>query len=211
MSSVVVLGAVVVVRPAWIFGMTYLARIDPWRSNGRPAVNQLAVVSWAGMRGVVSLAAALSPLAIERRDLLLVLTVVVIVATLVVQGLTLPWVIRRLGIERPDPRLDTLQRARAQELASEAALARLRELEAAEHPPPEVVEALTRKVELGRFMVWRLAGEEAATPTRIYRRLRIEMIRSRAGPCSSSCATPASSTTNCCGPYSCSSIWRTPS
>ena len=164
LSSVVVLGAVVLVRPAWIFGMTHLARIAPWRSNGTPPLNQLAVVSWAGMRGVVSLAAALSlPIASDRRGLLLVLTVVVIIGTLVVQGLTLPWVIRRLGIEPPDPRLDTLQRARAQELAGDAALLRLHELEAGEHPPPEVVEALERKVELGRFMVWeRLADEGAA-------------------------------------------------
>ena len=118
-ASLVVLGAVVLVRPAWIFGTTYLGRISPWRSSGTPPLSRLAVVSWAGMRGVVSLAAALSlPLAVDRRGLLLVLTVVVIIGTLVVQGLTLPWVIRRLGIEPPDPRLETLQRARAQELAS---------------------------------------------------------------------------------------------
>jgi CPA1 family monovalent cation:H+ antiporter len=131
------------------------------------------------MRGVVSLAAALSlPLAIEQRGLLLVVTVVVIVGTLVVQGLTLPWVIRRLGVEPPDPRLDTLQRAHAQERAGEAALARLRELEAVEHPPPEVVAALERKVDLARFMVWeRLGDTRMGTPTTIYRRLRSEMIR----------------------------------
>jgi CPA1 family monovalent cation:H+ antiporter len=178
-SSLVVLGTVVLVRPAWIFGTTYLGRIAPWQSRGTPLARHLAVVSWAGMRGVVSLAAALSlPFAIERRGLLLVLTVVVIVGTLVAQGLTLPWVIRKLGIEPPDPRLDTLQRARAQELAADAALARLHKLEAVERPPPEVVEALERKIELGRFMVWeRLADDEASTPTRAYRRLRAEMIR----------------------------------
>jgi monovalent cation/hydrogen antiporter len=179
LSSLVVLGVVVLVRPAWIFGTTYLARVAPWRTSGTPPLSQLAVVSWAGMRGVVSLAAALSlPLAIERRGLLLMLTVVVIVGTLVVQGLTLPWVIRRLGIEPPDPRLDTLQRARAQELAGDAALARLHQLEPIERPPREVVEALERKVELGRYMVWeRLADDQATTPTRAYRRLRSEMIR----------------------------------
>ena len=73
----------------------------------KPTAGQMAVVSWAGMRGVVSLAAALSlPLAIGRRDLLLFLTVVVIIGTLVAQGLTLPWVIRRLerGAARPSAR-----------------------------------------------------------------------------------------------------------
>jgi CPA1 family monovalent cation:H+ antiporter len=162
-----------------VFGTTYLGRVAPWRTSGTPPLRQLAVVSWAGMRGVVSLAAALSlPLTIDRRGLLLVLTVVVIVGTLVVQGLTLPWVIRRLGIEPPDPRLDTLQRARAQELAGDAALARLHQLEAIERPPHQVVEALERKIEIGRFMVWeRLADDSATTPTRTYRRLRAEMIR----------------------------------
>jgi CPA1 family monovalent cation:H+ antiporter len=162
-----------------VFGTTYLGRVSPWRTSGTPPLNQLAAVSWAGMRGVVSLAAALSlPLAIDRRGLLLVLTVVVIVGTLVVQGLTLPWVIRRLGVEPPDPRLDTLQRARAQELAGDAALARLHELETIERAPHEVIEALERKIEIGRFVVWeRLADDSAATPTQIYRRLRAEMIR----------------------------------
>jgi CPA1 family monovalent cation:H+ antiporter len=178
-ASVVVLATVVVVRPAWVFGTSYLAKLAPWSPNEPPNANQLAVVSWAGMRGVVSLAAALSlPLAIDQRGLLLVVTVVVIIGTLVVQGLTLPWVIRRLGIEPPDPRLDTLQRAHAQERASEAALARLREIEAAENPPPEIVAALERKVDLARFMVWeRLGDSQSETPTTQYRRLRADMIR----------------------------------
>jgi CPA1 family monovalent cation:H+ antiporter len=178
-ASAVVLGIVVLVRPAWVFGTSYLAWLAPWSGRERPDANRLAVVSWAGMRGVVSLAAALSlPLAIEQRGLLLVVTVVVIVGTLVAQGLTLPWVIRRVGIEPPDPRLDTLQRAHAQERAGEAALARLRELVAVEHPPPEVVAALERKVDLARFMVWeRLGDTTTGTPTTIYRRLRGEMIR----------------------------------
>jgi CPA1 family monovalent cation:H+ antiporter len=179
LSSLVVLGVVVLVRPAWIFGLVYLARITPWRSEGTPPVRQLAVVSWAGMRGVVSLAAALSlPLALERRGLLLVLTVVVIVGTLVVQGLTLPSVIRRLGIEPPDPRLDTLQRARAIEAASDAALERLHELAAREHPAREIVDRLERLAELGRYTVWeRLADDPGATPSHTYKRLRAEMIQ----------------------------------
>jgi CPA1 family monovalent cation:H+ antiporter len=57
------------------------------------------VVAWAGMRGAVSLAAALAlPLDFPERDLITYLAICVIVATLVGQGLTLPWIIRRLGI-----------------------------------------------------------------------------------------------------------------
>ncbi len=178
-ASVVVLGLVVLVRPAWIFFLAFVVRVSPWRAQIKPSAGQMAVVSWAGMRGVVSLAAALSlPLSLGRRDLLLFLAVVVIVGTLVAQGLTLPWVIRRLSVEPPDPRLDALQRASAQERATEAAVARLDELVAEEPVPTEVVERLRRLAELRTFIAWeRLAGDVAATPSATYRRLRAEMIR----------------------------------
>ena len=69
-------------------------------------MNQVTVVAWTGMRGVISLAAALAlPLttasgaAFPQRDLILFLTFCVILATLVVQGLSLPALIRALGLE----------------------------------------------------------------------------------------------------------------
>ena len=102
----------------------------------------------------------------------------VIVGTLVAQGLTLPWVIRRLSVEPPDPRLDALQRASAQERATEAAVARLDELVAEERVPAEVVERLRRLAELRTFIVWeRLADRRRRHPAATYRRLRAEMIR----------------------------------
>ena len=72
-----------------------------WRSR--------MVLAWAGLRGAVSLAAALAlPLGFPERDLLIWLTLCVILATLVFQGLTFPALIRRLGIRedrtRPRPR-----------------------------------------------------------------------------------------------------------
>jgi monovalent cation/hydrogen antiporter len=94
--------AVIVVRLGWVFPATYLPRLlwpglaarDP-----SPPARTVLVLGWAGMRGVVSLAAALglSPL-FPGRDLLLFLTFAVVLATLVGQGLTLPWLIRRVGI-----------------------------------------------------------------------------------------------------------------
>jgi Na+/H+ antiporter len=101
------------------------------------------VVSWSGMRGAISLAAALSiPLTVDERPVILYLTFVVMLVTLVGQGLTLPWLLRALGIrgERPwSPdeaiaRLETAQAAldRLDELEDEGAdeevLRRLREL-----------------------------------------------------------------------------------
>src|SRR5207245_4700176 len=128
--------AVILIRILWVFPATYLPRLlfktirerDPY-----PSWRHVAIVAWTGMRGVVSLAAALAlPLTIQNaspfpgRDLLLFLTFVVILATLVVQGLSLPLLIRRLGIE-DDGAAETEERE-ARLKANQAALARLDEI-----------------------------------------------------------------------------------
>ena len=93
---------VIVARIVWVFPGTYLPRFFSARIRERepyPHPRAVFVVSWAGMRGVVSLAAALGLAAdFPQRDLILYLTFCVIVATLVGQGLTLPWLITRLGV-----------------------------------------------------------------------------------------------------------------
>jgi len=92
------------------------------------------VISWAGMRGVISLAAALSlPVTtatgdpFPERDLILFLTFSVILATLVLQGLSLPPIIRALGLE--DDGSVEREEVRARVAAAEAALSRLGDLE----------------------------------------------------------------------------------
>jgi CPA1 family monovalent cation:H+ antiporter len=92
-----------------------------------PPWQWLAVISWAGMRGAVSLVAALA-LATDfpDRELIIFLTFAVIVATLVVQGLTLPVLIRVLGVH--DDGAADREDAKARIKAAEAALARLEEL-----------------------------------------------------------------------------------
>jgi monovalent cation/hydrogen antiporter len=96
-----VCGIVVVTRLVWVFATSLLpgsprqvvARRDPLLA-GRLTF----VVSWAGLRGAVSLAAALAlPAGFPERNLILLLTFAVILVTLVGQGLTLPWVLRRAG------------------------------------------------------------------------------------------------------------------
>jgi CPA1 family monovalent cation:H+ antiporter len=95
----------IAVRMLWVFPATYLPRLLSRRLRERdpsPPVGNVFVVAWTGMRGIVSLAAALAvPLKIPGtetpfpgRDLILFITFGVILATLVVQGLTLPPVIR---------------------------------------------------------------------------------------------------------------------
>ncbi|MCW3157256.1 Na+/H+ antiporter [Micropruina sonneratiae] len=70
------------------------------------------VISWAGMRGVVTLAAALTlPAETPLRPVLLLIALVTVAGTLLIHGLTLPLVARRLGVRGPDPREDALQEA----------------------------------------------------------------------------------------------------
>ena len=93
-----------------------------------PRWKELFVVSWAGMRGVVSLATALAlPQATPDRDLLIFLAFIVILVTLVGQGLTLPLLIRALGVG-VDQDAATQQMLDARRTASEAALARIGQL-----------------------------------------------------------------------------------
>ncbi len=92
--------ALIASRFVWVFAATWVPRLIPTIRRDDPADwSQVTVVAWAGMRGVVSLAAALAlPLDFPERDLLVFLAFCAILATLVVQGTTLEWVIRRLGV-----------------------------------------------------------------------------------------------------------------
>jgi monovalent cation/hydrogen antiporter len=103
LAAVAVTATVVVARFAWVFPATYLPRRLSRRIREKdpsPPWRYPALIGWAGMRGVVSLAAAFAlPEDMPGRDLILFTTFVVILATLVVQGLTLPWVVRRLDLD----------------------------------------------------------------------------------------------------------------
>ncbi|MBU8541366.1 Na+/H+ antiporter [Falsiroseomonas tokyonensis] len=91
-------------RFLWVFPSALVPRVLPGPREGRRTApfGHLVVISWAGMRGVVSLAAALAlPLDFPQRDLLVFLAFCAILATLVLQGTTLKWVIRRFGVTEP--------------------------------------------------------------------------------------------------------------
>lgn len=106
-ATVICLG-VILLRPFWIFLMVPLQRLlipGLRRRDPIPPLRFQAVLSWSGIRGVVSLAAALGlAQSLEggqpfpSRELIIYLTFCVIIATLVVQGLTFPWLVRRLGV-----------------------------------------------------------------------------------------------------------------
>jgi monovalent cation/hydrogen antiporter len=173
---------VIVVRFAWVFAVLHAPKwIARRMSNWRGAV----FLSWAGMRGAVSLAAALAlPLQTDAgapfpgRDLILFLTFSVILVTLVGQGLTLPLVIRVLGIE--DDGVDDRQDAKARIHAAEAALARLEELVGEDWVREDTAERVrgAYNFRTTRFRARLDDGDDGAIESRSqdYQRLRRELL-----------------------------------
>jgi Na+/H+ antiporter len=134
---------VIAARIAWGFTVPYLVRLldrRPSQVARRVGPRERLVIGWSGMRGAVSLAAALAlPLeGFPERNLIVFLTFAVIFVTLVVQGLTLPVLIRRLGV-RGDG-VEEREELRARLTATNAALARLDELAAEEWTRDDTIE-----------------------------------------------------------------------
>jgi CPA1 family monovalent cation:H+ antiporter len=129
--------AVIVIRIVWFFPGAYLPRLLPAirHRERRPPLGNVAVGSWAGMRGVVTLAAALALPAIPGvsflggRELVLFVAFMVILVTLTLQGLSLPWVLSRLGVAGEG---GVREEKLARFTAIEAAESRLAELEGEE-------------------------------------------------------------------------------
>jgi Na+/H+ antiporter len=122
--------AVIATRLVWANTVVFLIRaLDrrPQQRARRTSWRVRMISAWSGMRGAVSLAAALAlPADFPERDLILFLTFAVIFATLVLQGLTLPVLIRRLHVE--DDGADAREDLLARRAAVDAALARLDDL-----------------------------------------------------------------------------------
>jgi CPA1 family monovalent cation:H+ antiporter len=162
--SALVCATVIGVRFAWVFTVPYLVRaLDrrPQQRERRVGPRPRIVSAWAGMRGAVSLAAALAlPLETDAgaplpdRDLILFITFAVILVTIVGQGLTLPALIRRLGV-REDAAEEEAEEVRARLVAARAALERLDELVSEDWTRDETIERVRGMYEfrLRRFKV----------------------------------------------------------
>jgi Na+/H+ antiporter len=169
----------VVVRFAYVYPATYLARLVPRirAREERPPLAVPAVIAWAGMRGVVTLAAALTlPLSADYpRDLFVFVAFAIIVLTLLIQGMTLPIVARRLGVVQDTTAEDALAEAGVQHAASRAARERLEER--AGDAPSSVVDRLRALTDSRTNVAWeRLGNQDQETPSAAYGRLRREMI-----------------------------------
>jgi Na+/H+ antiporter len=151
-----VCAAVVGVRLIWFNTMPYVIRAfdrRPQQHARRVDWRTRMIVAWAGMRGAVSLAAALAlPLhtdagaAFPQRNLIIFLAFSVILFTLVVQGLTLPWLLRRLRV-CDDGREEEDEEVLARLHASAAALERLEELAREDWTRDDTVDRLRRAYE----------------------------------------------------------------
>jgi Na+/H+ antiporter len=180
---IAVLLATMLIRLIWVFPTT---KMPNWlRGRGhqeekKRSWRNIAVIAWSGMRGVVSLAAAAAvPESVPGRDVVLLLAFTVTVGTLLIQGTTLPLLIRLLGVHGTEEATDALAEAQAAHDAAMAAVARLDELAADEatHTPDEIIERLRSLAERRGNAAWeRLGRQELESPTASFRRLRLETL-----------------------------------
>ena len=151
---------VIATRLAWINTMPYVIRaLDrrPAQRARRVGWRERAVIGWSGLRGAVSLAAALAlPVGFPERELLIFLTLCVIFATLVLQGLTLPLLIRRLGIR--DDGETAREELLGRKAATRAALDRLGELREEPWTRTETVDRVMASYEFRRRRLVQRAG-----------------------------------------------------
>jgi Na+/H+ antiporter len=152
MAAALVGAVVIITRFVWVFPSTYLPR---WlvpsikRYDPSPPWQQPFLLGFTGIRGIVSLAAALAiPFTVAdgspfpHRDLILILTFSVIFVTLVGEGLTLPLVVRALGLAnagRREREAETHEEFKVRKRAIEAAIERLEALAESRKLPEPVV------------------------------------------------------------------------
>jgi CPA1 family monovalent cation:H+ antiporter len=188
-SAIIICAAVILVRFAWVIPAAYLPRLLSSKLRMHdpiPSWRHIVIVSWAGMRGVVSLAAAFAlPLALTGgssfpgRDYILFFAFSVIFTTLILQGLTLPLLIRKLGITHDGEADEEERRARLE--ANKAAIELIEELRANGKFSPDTVARLHAEYD-ERVEQLQLCAEnpddcrgEIATPQ--YQRLQRKALR----------------------------------
>lgn len=190
--GIIITAVIILIRIIWVFPATYAPRLLSKKirsTESRPPWQAVFLVSWSGMRGVVSLASALSiPLvlsdgsAFPHRNLILFITFIVILITLVFQGLTLPFLIRKLNIVETDRR----EPEEKQEMAIQSRLSQLAVKYLDEHYKVEMnTNDLLKRIKLfhqnnasmtDEKMQQLGRSEEDQEPLRLATRVRLELI-----------------------------------
>ena len=186
--SLALLVVTILARFVWVFPTIYLPRVLPKVRRAGPALPWRGpfVISWAGMRGVVTLAAAFAiPVGDEMtpgmpgRNVVVFVAFVITVGTLLLQGLTLPTLIRRLHVQDKGGQRDVLDEAAVKQAAAEAALARLDDL-SDDSTPQHVTEQLRTWAQHRSNGAWERLGrsdeEIGESPSVAFTRLRREML-----------------------------------
>ncbi len=175
-----VMVTVIVARIVWCLPSAFIAiRVD--QTDTYLSARETAALSWAGMRGVVTLAAAfILPSTVPHREVLVLAAMVVVAGSLLIQGSTLPALARALRLQGPNPRTDALQQAVVMRSATNAGLAALDKIAASENcsVSPEVIATLRERTEARERANWERLGPDALdTPTAQVRRARLQMLQ----------------------------------
>ncbi|MFF7562921.1 Na+/H+ antiporter [Streptomyces pseudovenezuelae] len=178
-----IVAVVVLVRLAWLMPATWLTKRMHAKRDYSEEIptswRETVIMWWSGMRGVASVALALAiPLETDTgagfpdRDEIVFIAFGVIMATLVLQGLTLPWLVKRLGVQADSEREKEFEKALAVR-AAKAAKRRLREIEAVEELPEELAEQMQRRAfEIGVRIHPETGDEERREARRRLKRMR---------------------------------------
>jgi CPA1 family monovalent cation:H+ antiporter len=181
-ESLIVVAAVLAIRVVWVPVFTYVPRLLFRRIRERdpyPPWQAPVVIAWAGIRGAVSLAAALAlPTDVPQRDVIVFVTFAVILFSLVGPVVTLPGLVRLIGVEQDES--GEREDAKARVRAAEAALARLDELAAEDWVRDDTAERLrgSYRFRTNRFRA-RYRGEDGngvEARSADYQRLRRELL-----------------------------------
>jgi CPA1 family monovalent cation:H+ antiporter len=172
-----VLVTCLVLRPVWMVPYTLITTRSS--KHRRARMRGALVGAWAGMRGVVTLAAALTlPEDTPLRAQLVVIALVVTVGTLLLQGTTLPMLARALDVRGPDPREDALQEATVLGATTGAGL---RLIESDPSADQGIVQAIRDQASARINRCWERLGTlgpgDTETPSEAQARLRTTMIR----------------------------------
>lgn len=171
-----VLAVVILTRVVWVCLTQWAGNLTTPPALRTPWSHAL-VTSWAGMRGVVTIAAVfVIPASVPHHDVLVLAALTVVLGTLYLQGLSIPWLTRILRVQPNDPAADALARATLLQQAGEAGLAELDTC--TEVDPHDVTTVIRDRLDRRSFAAWErlstTAGQE--TPSEAYSRIRARML-----------------------------------
>ncbi|WP_152352529.1 Na+/H+ antiporter [Brachybacterium subflavum] len=170
------LAVVILTRLAWMCASRLVMTL--WvPEDRRPPWPNVIVTGWAGMRGVVTIAAVfVIPASVPHHDVLVLIALVAVLGTLYLQGLTLPWLTRVLRVVPNDPAADALARATLLQKAADAGGAVLADCE--EQDDPAVVQMIRDRQDQRTFAAWERLSTQVGqeSPSDAFTRIRSRML-----------------------------------